>query len=170
MNGKALMILPETCTGCRLCELACSARHDRIFNPSGSRVKVIKQDDASLDIPTVCLQCSKPVCADACTTGALHRDHRTNAVVVDQDKCIGCRACITACPLGSISFDGEKGIAVKCDLCGGDPECVRYCPTGALQYVRAEAVGMIRKRIGAERLSKAMRSVMAAPPGSGRKA
>ena len=161
VNGKALMILPEVCTGCRLCELACSARHDRIFNPSKSRVKVIKRDDASLDVPMVCLQCSKPVCVDVCTTGALHRDQRTGAVVVDEDKCIGCRACVTACPLGGLSFDGQKGIAVKCDLCDGEPQCVKYCPTGALQYVRTEAVSMIRKRIGAERLSRSMRLVAA---------
>ncbi len=165
VNGKVLMILPEACTGCRLCELACSAHHYGVFNPSLSRVEVVKRDEASLDVPAVCLQCSKPVCVDACTTGALHRDRRTDAVMVDEDKCIGCRACITACPLGGLSFDGDRGIAVKCDLCNGSPECVRYCPTGALQYVRAEAVGMIRKRIGAERLSKAMRLVTAPPSG-----
>ena len=47
-----------------------------------------------------------------------------------------------------------KHVVTKCDLCGGDPACVRYCPVEAIKYVRADKVGLARRRAGAEKLSR----------------
>ena len=71
---------------------------------------------------------------NACPTGALSKDPKTKAILVDRGKCIGCRKCSEACPFGSITFSEEK--ARVCDLCGGDPQCVKACPTGAVSYGR----------------------------------
>jgi len=53
-------------------------------------------------------------------------------LLVDPDKCVGCRMCALACPFGNIEVL-DRGHAEKCDLCGGDPMCVQFCPRGALR-------------------------------------
>jgi Fe-S-cluster-containing dehydrogenase component len=64
--------------------------------------------------------------------------------------------CILACPFGAPSFDPIERVTMKCDLCGGDPECVKLCSSEALKFVRADKVGVIKKRLGVEKLFKAM--------------
>lgn len=160
MAQKILLIDPEQCTGCRICELACSAHHDRVFSPARSRVHIIKWDEMGLDIPMVCQQCDKPVCADVCPIGACYRDEKTGAVMINYDICIGCRMCVYACPFGGTSIDPDKRRIVKCDLCAGDPQCAKYCPTKALQYVKADRVALLKKRIGAEKIAKLMEQII----------
>ncbi len=48
-------------------------------------------------------------------------------MLLDDELCNGCEACIDACPLGGLSLDRGKNIVFKCDLCGGDPECEKIC-------------------------------------------
>jgi len=68
-----------------------------------------------------------------CPTQALQRDDRTGAVVLLEERCIRCRACVWACPWGNMGFDADRAQVYKCDLCGGDPQCARYCPSRALE-------------------------------------
>ncbi len=83
-----------------------------------------------------------------CPAHAISRDEKTNAVVLDQEKCAGCKMCILACPYGNIHFDHVKLVSHKCDLCGGDPRCVTHCISGALQFEDVEdAVTRKRYRI-----------------------
>ena len=82
-----------------------------------------------------CRQCAGPECLYACPVGAITIDPKTNARVVDAEKCIGCGRCVDACPFGAIKLNNETKKAFKCDLCGGDPQCVKVCPSGALSYV-----------------------------------
>lgn len=114
---------PARCTGCRACEDVC---------PSGG-IHIESVPDAGFT-QHVCRQCGTAACVNACPTGALSKDPKTKAVLVDKDKCIGCRKCSKACPFGSIAF--VDGKAQLCDLCGGDPKCVKACPAGALAYGR----------------------------------
>ncbi|MEM0261587.1 MAG: 4Fe-4S binding protein, partial [Nitrososphaerota archaeon] len=72
---------------------------------------------------------------DVCPVGALSRDKKTGAVVVDYGLCTGCESCVSVCPYGAITVDRAIMKAIKCDLCGGDPKCQKICPEGALQYV-----------------------------------
>ena len=65
--------------------------------------------------------------------------------VVEEDECNGCEACISACPVGSISLDWDKNVVFKCDLCGGDPECVKFCSRGALTLKETEIASPERK-------------------------
>lgn len=124
--AKALMIDPEKCVGCRTCEMLCSAKHVGIINPFQSRIKVIREREWD-GVPMACVQCEQAQCAAICPANAISRDETLGRVVIDYDKCIGCKMCVTACPFGLISFDSVTRRVIKCDLCDGDPECTKFC-------------------------------------------
>ena len=155
LTGKALMINYEKCTGCRLCELVCSVMHDGVSNPSRSRIKVIKWEAEGLYIPMSCQQCEDAPCMNVCPVKAISRDETLGRVMVDYDVCIGCRACVSACPFGAMSFDVIAKKVIKCDLCDGEPQCVRFCEVHALEYVDADKVSILKQRDAAQRLSVA---------------
>ncbi|MCS7386692.1 MAG: 4Fe-4S dicluster domain-containing protein [archaeon GB-1867-005] len=117
------------CSGCRLCEIACSLFHEGKIWPEASRIRVFMLVPG-LEFPHFCAQCIDYPCVNACQVGALSVDEGTGAVVVDKDKCTACGACIEACP-GKIPHihPSEKYVLI-CDLCGGDPQCVKVCEMG----------------------------------------
>ncbi|MHA1654088.1 MAG: 4Fe-4S dicluster domain-containing protein [Candidatus Thorarchaeota archaeon] len=131
---KQLMVDYTKCTGCRICEIACSARNEGVFQPSLARLRIVKYDDLGLDIPHVCGPCEDAPCIDICPVYAMRRDPATGVVYVDHDKCILCKSCVGVCVSGVIRLDTVSMRVIKCDHCGGDPECVKVCPTGALIY------------------------------------
>jgi Fe-S-cluster-containing hydrogenase component 2 len=142
--NKQLMIKPEKCIGCRSCELICSWNRGKAFNPRNSAVSVLMYEEAAISVPVMCLQCEEACCVKVCPVGAMHRDD-DGAVKCDSAKCIVCKMCVNACPLGNVSFSPVERKIVKCELCGGDPGCAKYCPTGCLVYTEeADALG--RKR------------------------
>jgi Fe-S-cluster-containing hydrogenase component 2 len=69
-----------------------------------------------------------------CPVSAISRDDK-GAVVMNPEKCIVCKMCMSACPLGNISFSPAKKRVFKCDLCGGEPQCAEFCPSGAITFV-----------------------------------
>lgn len=69
----------------------------------------------------------------------IERDPGTGLVRRRLEGCIGCRACMVACPFEAAFYDSGADVVVSCDLCGGDPQCVRYCPSGALAYEEPDA-------------------------------
>jgi len=155
---KTLTVNPDLCTSCRMCELACSAKHSGEFRPSRAHVHVAVFVDDAVYIPMVCMQCADAPCMRVCPSGALARDPETNAVVVHEERCIGCRLCVMACPFGAIRY--WNGLARKCDLCGGDPECVRVC-NGALGFDFEERDGAAARRAYAQRLRHTLKEVTA---------
>lgn len=134
---KVLLVDSKKCTACRLCEMICSYTKEKTFNPAKSRITVVTRLKDGEAVPTVCHHCVKPACMTACAVGAIYRDETTNAVLINYDKCIGCRICVDACPIGGMLMDEAKGV-VKCDLCNGDPECVKYCKIKAIQYIEMD--------------------------------
>ena len=122
---KTLQAKRELCTGCNICEMVCALGHTAKVNPAQARLKVIFTDD-EFCYPIICRHCQDPACLSACPVQAMAIDSGTGAVVLDEEKCTACRACIEACPFGAI-FTGPKGEILKCDLCGGNPLCVKYC-------------------------------------------
>jgi len=130
-----LVINSYRCTGCRLCELICSAIKDGEFKPKSSRIRIISNSRAGISAPKVCLQCEKPWCQGACAYEAIERNPITGAMIIDEEKCVGCLECIRACPYGMIGFDDMARVAVKCDLCDGDPKCVEVCYPKAIRSI-----------------------------------
>lgn len=75
-----------------------------------------------------------------CPTEAIHRPDEHGPVLIDPDRCIGCKFCLVVCPFGVIDLSRDGKAMVKCDLClertkaGEEPACVAGCPTGALEF------------------------------------
>jgi carbon-monoxide dehydrogenase iron sulfur subunit len=153
--GKVLVVNYERCTGCRLCELVCAVKHDGVSNPTRSRIKVIKWETEGLYIPMSCQQCQDAPCMNVCPVKAISRDESLARVMVDYDKCIGCRSCVAVCPFGAMSFNVIDKKVFKCDLCDGDPQCVRFCDIKAVDYSDASDVSIFKRREAAKRLSVA---------------
>ncbi|KXS41737.1 MULTISPECIES: 4Fe-4S dicluster domain-containing protein [unclassified Candidatus Frackibacter] len=151
---KTLLINPKKCTGCRTCELVCSLEHTDEFNPSLSRVTMINFPEEIITIPVTCLHCQEPSCKNVCPTGAIERDKETGAVVIVDEKCIGCNMCLMVCHIGAISTVEQERLEynVKCNLCDGEPECVEFCPTGALEFGRPDDMLLTRKKKVANQL------------------
>ncbi len=134
---KLFTIDPQKCTGCHQCELACSFNKHKIFDRQLSNIRVESIEELALSVPVKCMQCDDAPCIASCVAGALYKDTGTGAVLWDGDKCIGCKACVIACPFGCVSVikkDRNIQIAI-CDLCSGDPECVKVCREKAIAYV-----------------------------------
>lgn len=74
--------------------------------------------------------------------GAISRDDN-GAMVVNHDRCLRCKMCAIACPLGATLYDYVEDKMVKCDPCGGDPACVKLCPSGAISYQDANAANLL---------------------------
>ncbi|MCK5547645.1 MAG: 4Fe-4S dicluster domain-containing protein [Thermoplasmata archaeon] len=132
----------DLCTGCRACELACSFVKEGVFAPSKSRIRVVKVDEEGIDVPVGCEHCDDAPCITVCPTNALYKDD-IGAVLLNDDKCIGCKQCVLVCPFGAIYYDDDKKRFYKCDLCDGEPECARWCFTGAISL---EDLGKLARR------------------------
>ena len=141
------------CIGCRTCEVACVVSHQEVqdcatltpqtFLP---RIHVIK--GVNVSTATMCRQCEDAPCANVCPNGAISREH--GFVNVMQERCIGCKTCVVACPYGAmevvvrpvvrnsgagLNVTAEKAEANKCDLChtrASGPACMEACPTNAI--------------------------------------
>ena len=86
-----------------------------------------------------CKHCVQAGCLEVCPTHALERTDLGN-VIIQQDVCNGCRACIAACPFGVISYNHQTGRVNKCTLCddrihkGLETACAKACPTDSIVY------------------------------------
>lgn len=139
-NQYFIKINFDRCTGCSICQLACSMHHLGGYNPHRALLKIKHVRENLYHFPTVCNQCENAYCANVCTVGAIRRDSQTGAMVVDQKTCVGCNLCHRYCPIGVVGMDPELRKSIKCDLCEGRPRCVAACPTGALELACREEV------------------------------
>ena len=135
---KSLKIVPEKCTGCMQCELACSFVQTGTFQPSRSVIRVNVFDEEASYAPFTCFQCAEAWCMNACPVNAIAIDPVVGAKIVLDKVCVGCHLCTIACPFGTVftlPVHGDK--AGKCNLCGGSPACAASCPTGAIEWGEA---------------------------------
>jgi carbon-monoxide dehydrogenase iron sulfur subunit len=160
--AKVLITDYEKCTGCRICELVCSVKHEGVSNPARSRIKVIKWESEGRYVPMSCQQCESAPCMLICPVKAISRDEVLNRVKVDYDTCIGCRMCVAICPFGGMGFDVLAKKVMKCDLCDGEPQCARFCDVHAVSYVDADAQSIQKKKAVADKFSSIAQKVSSA--------
>lgn len=129
------------CIGCHACSTACKSENAVPLGVHRTYVKAVEIGA----FPAVrrafqvtrCNQCDQAPCTVACPTRAMYR-RRDGIVDFDKAICIGCKACIAACPYDAIFINPDDGAAEKCNLCahridaGLEPACVTVCPTGAI--------------------------------------
>jgi len=158
----ALVIDLNTCVGCHACVTSCKEWNTSGWagslsdtnpygkDPSGvffNRVQTYEAgtfpNTETIHFPKSCLHCEEPPCVPVCPTGASYKRAEDGIVLVDYDKCIGCKYCSWACPYGAREFDEESGVMKKCTLCVDriydeslppdrrKPACVLACPAGA---------------------------------------
>lgn len=140
MEQKTFFIRAEFCTGCGICQLACSMVKEKEPNPARARISIQRLVMDGLMLPYICLNCKNPLCIEACRRKAIIKDPQTGWVTIDKEKCNNCTLCISACPYHAIVLTPEKEVLL-CDVCGGNPKCVEMCPTGAIQFAsRSEGV------------------------------
>jgi Fe-S-cluster-containing dehydrogenase component len=129
------------CIGCHACSTACKSENEVPLGVHRTYVKYVDlgrfpQTRRAFQV-TRCNQCDDPPCVDACPTSAMYQ--RADGIVdFDKQACIGCKACIAACPYDAIFINPDDHSAEKCNFCahrldlGLEPACVVVCPTQAI--------------------------------------
>ena len=113
---------PASCVACRNCEYACAFRQSGGLRAARSHIRVNFYPEERVCIPLTCMHCDEAWCLEVCPAAAISRDPGTGAVVIDADRCAGCKMCLLACPYGQHPLRRrEPGVSRKCDLCGGRP-------------------------------------------------
>lgn len=174
-KSLGLVIDLDTCVGCQACVTSCKQWNTggqgaplTDLNPYGAEpdgvwfnrvhsyevtepAKTGQSRDAArpsrtVNFPRSCLHCAEPACVTVCPTGASYKRASDGIVLVDADKCIGCKLCSWACPYGAREYDVDAGVMKKCTLCVDRiynpnlaeedrvPACVSACPTGARHF------------------------------------
>ncbi len=135
----AMLLDLSMCVGCEACTVACKL--DDKTGASEHRGRVAEEevgvfpDVKKMYVPLLCMQCESPECVDICPTGASYQGE-DGIVRIDPSKCMGCKACMVACPYNA-RFLAPAGFVEKCDFCalrlsgGGLPLCAETCPYGA---------------------------------------
>ncbi len=136
--------------------IACSMKHHGRIDPGLSRVDVIRLTPQELDVPVICMACDIAPCIKVCPMNARIRQ-ANGTVVTDADVCIGCRACVYICPVGSPKINPHTGKTMTCDMCQGETEpwCVAACrQEGALKMCTDGAISKNSARQAADRSRK----------------
>lgn len=128
----------KKCIGCHACTIACKAEHEIPIGVNRCWVKTVEKgtfpDTRRFFFPVLCNQCTDAPCARICPTSALYK-RRDGIVDLHGDRCIGCRACMEACPYDQLFIDPNTHTAEKCNFCANrvenqlQPSCVIVCPT-----------------------------------------
>ncbi|WP_165053840.1 MULTISPECIES: 4Fe-4S dicluster domain-containing protein [unclassified Adlercreutzia] len=175
MGSKFVIADPGLCIGCQTCLAGCLLKHSVPGDVAVPRLNLVTT--LTISAPIVCHHCADAPCVASCPQNALYFDG--DRVAIAQERCIGCRSCVMACPYGACDVVSEnrvtkignlsvgdpgRAMLVKCDLCydrPGGPACVAACPTGGLQVVDEEELQerSRKKRLAAAAASAAISSV-----------
>ena len=169
------------CIGCHACTIACKAEHEIPVGVNRCWVKTVEKgtfpDTRRFFFPVLCNQCDEAPCVKICPTNALFK-RRDGIVDLHGDSCIGCRACMVACPYDQLFIDPNTHTAEKCNFCANRvenkllPACVSVCPTecrifGDLDDPTSEVAQIVAARgdhrSASRRRARARRSSTSAP-------
>jgi formate dehydrogenase iron-sulfur subunit len=159
-----LLIDTTKCAGCGACTLACKEANGLPSGDAGdagdagdvnnanelsATTWTVVEEHEGVHVRRQCMHCQDPACASVCPVAALHKTPE-GAVVYDEDKCIGCRYCMMACPFGIPRYEWSKQAprVRKCVLCyeaatrhGRPTACAAVCPSGATKF--GERAGLL---------------------------
>lgn len=177
MAKQGMLVDVSKCTGCRACQVACkqwnnvpavktsftgSYENPPTMNGSFTKVKfdeIMENGEVRFLARKVqCMHCTEASCIAVCAAGAISRTDNGH-VVIDQDKCIGCKNCILACPFGAVGFNAETGTSQKCWECqdrlenGMIPACAKTCPPNAITFGTREEL-LLAAKARVEQLKK----------------
>ena len=171
-NSQQYAMLHDTtrCVGCQACERACCEKngfpepetepeigHVRVTSPEALTVvnARAKGKETSVFCKTQCMHCDQPACVSACLVNAMYKTAE-GPVIWQEDKCMGCRYCMIACPYDVPKFEyGSINPRIrKCVMCydrlqeGRIPACAEACPQEAILFgKRGDLLDIARKRI-----------------------
>ena len=153
MGQLGFYIDSSSCSGCKTCQVACKDKNNlgpgirwrRVYEVSGGKWEQNKNGGwqhslSTYNLSISCNHCQDATCIKACPTKALHKEETRGIVMIDPEKCIGCRYCEWACPYGALQFNNDTGMMTKCDFCidylevGNTPSCVSSCPLRAIDF------------------------------------
>jgi len=165
--AKVIIVDESRCLACKSCEIACAMAHteaetlvEAIRAESPPRARVHVEPLGEHGMPLQCRHCEDAPCIAVCPTGAIDRAGEGQPVLLDPDRCIGCKFCMIACPFGVIEASADGKAMIKCDLCvsrtraGEPPACVAACPTGALAFVEMDDYLRRRRREAIRRIAE----------------
>jgi Fe-S-cluster-containing dehydrogenase component/formate-dependent nitrite reductase membrane component NrfD len=129
------------CIGCHACTTACKSEHDVAVGVNRTYVKQIEKgtfpDTRRIFSVMRCNHCTDAPCVEICPVEALYT--REDGIVdFDNNRCIGCKSCMQACPYDALYIDPNTNTAAKCNYCshrvevGREPACVTVCPEHAI--------------------------------------
>ncbi|MCB0177050.1 MAG: 4Fe-4S dicluster domain-containing protein, partial [Anaerolineae bacterium] len=131
----------KTCIGCHACSTACKSENEVPLGVYRTWVKYVEKGEFPNSKRyfqvTRCNHCANPPCVRICPVTAMYQRH-DGIVEFDPDVCIGCKACMQACPYDAIYIDPNTHSAAKCHYCshrtdlGLEPACVVVCPTHSI--------------------------------------
>lgn len=151
MKRLAFYYDSSMCSGCKTCQIACKDKNDLPLNVNWRRVYEVTGGDwlqkkkawisevYAYNVSMACNHCEDAICVKNCPTNALYK-REDGIVMIDADKCIGCKYCAWVCPYGAPQFDEVKGVMTKCDMCadyvdeGKNPTCVDSCPMRTFDF------------------------------------
>jgi carbon-monoxide dehydrogenase iron sulfur subunit len=144
---KMLVVDAERCMACKSCMIACAMVHTEVATLAEAvQLELPPQARGHIEpfgrfgMLVQCRHCEDAACMTVCPADAIRRPEKDGPLLIDQEKCTGCRFCLIVCPTGSIDRARKGKAMIKCDLCvtrtevGEDPACVAACPTHGLQF------------------------------------
>jgi len=123
------------CIGCLSCAYVCAVANQNNHSITKSAIKIRTTGGmASNFVAIVCRGCETPACAEACPVAALVK-RPGGGVLLDPEKCIGCRRCVPACSVSAVNFDKETQKPIICTHCG---VCSTFCTHDCLVMAEVE--------------------------------
>ncbi len=141
----------STCSGCKACQAACKDKNHlpagilwrRVYEVTGGgwtrHGAAWSSDVFAYNVSISCNHCLDPICVEVCPSRAMSK-RPDGIVLVEAERCLGCRYCSWACPYGAPQYDLRSGRMTKCNLCADDvdqglpPACVAGCPLRAMDF------------------------------------
>jgi len=148
VTQRSFVLDLDRCTGCGACVIACTNENSPTNGIAWRSIATYNRkrfpDAPVFHFSLACNHCLEPACMEGCPAAAYTKDPGTGAVLIDRDRCIGCRYCSWVCPYDAPRFDAVGGVMEKCTFCdhrlaeGAEPACVIACPVEALGFEAVE--------------------------------